>query len=96
MDVSATTTNKTYLLASYDKDLSTGTEQQIRVNGTFSQRGADTTTAHNTANRIRVGARRDTDSKLDGKIAEVIVWNSRLTTAQQDILEDNTLAYFNL
>ena len=68
----------------------------MRVNGTLSQGNCTETTAHNTANRIRVGARRDTDNEMDGKIAEIIVWNSKLTTAQQDILESNTLAYFNL
>ena len=95
LDVSATTTNKAYLLASYETALGSN-EQQMRVNGTLSQRSCTETTAHNTANRIRVGARRDTDNEFDGKIAEVIVWNSKLTTAQQDILEGNTLAYFNL
>ena len=95
LDVSATTTNKHYLLASYETALGSN-EQQMRVNGTLSQGNCTETTAHNTANRIRVGARRDSDNDLDGKIAEVMVWNSKVVTAHQLVLEDNTMTHFGL
>ncbi len=95
LDVSATTTNKTYLLASYETALGSN-EQQMRVNGTLSQKNCTETTAHNTSNRIRVGARLDSDSDLDGKIAEIMVWNSKVVTAHQLVLEDNTMTHFGL
>lgn len=96
LEPSATTTNKTYLLCSYDQGLSTGTEQQMRINGAFAQQACDETLSFDSANRVRIGLRLTGSTHLNGKIAEVIAWNSFLTTGQQDILEENTLAHFNL
>ena len=95
LEPAATTTNKAYILASYETALGSN-EQQLRVNGVLAQQNCTETLSFSVANRIRVGARRDTDNELNGKIAEIIAWNSKLTTAQQDILEANTLAHFNL
>jgi len=96
LDVPATTTGKAYLLASYDQGLSSSDEQQIRVNGVRSQQACNETLSFDTSNRIRIGARRDTDNELDGKIEEIIAWNSFLSTGQQDLLEKNTLQFFDL
>jgi|13_taG_2_1085334.scaffolds.fasta_scaffold00246_29 hypothetical protein len=96
LEPNATTTNLAYLLVSYDQGLSTGTEQQMRVNGAFAQQSCNETLAFGTANRIRIGSRLDVHNYLNGKIHEIMAWNSKLTTAQEDILEENTLAHFNL
>jgi hypothetical protein len=96
LDVPATTTGKSYILASYEIALSASNEQQMRVNGVYSERACSETLSFGTANRIRVGARRDTDNPINGKISEIIAWNSKVTTAQQSILESNTMAHHGL
>ena len=90
----------TICIGSYDRTRSTaqggaGTSQIVRVNGNQTTKNTNEDKHVGRTDRFRIGCRKISNNPLNGSCKEVMVWESFVSLALQEILEKNIAIYHN-
>ena len=83
-------------IATYDKSV---TFQRLQVNGVSTSQSCNEDLDYSLTDRFRIGGRADnagTDNQLKGHIAEGMLWESALSDADMNKLQNNIFIYYSI